>query len=283
VIVIGRNVNYKQFAGESYFSSVSDAKSAIKKNSSNAYVVIDLAYTSVPNTSYDDPVKDFSENLNNVINHLLFVEEIGAEKYIYVSSGGTVYGNVNADIITEDASNFPLSPYGITKMACERYVHLYNKTHNIFTCILRPSNVYGPGQKPFRGQGFIATALGLAYKNLPVTIYGTGSQVRDNIFIDDFCRGVFDVIEYGENGGIYNVSEGKGMSNLEVLNNIQQLVKGDLIELEKKYLPERKFDVQKNVLDYSRLSALNNWRPEISFEEGLKKTALWIKQFLNEH
>jgi len=285
VTVIGRRTEYTKVADELYYSVTDGGLERLnsKLDPSLFYVIIDLAYTSVPNTSYDDPVKDFSENLGNVIRHLQFATQIRTHKYIYVSSGGTVYGNVPDSPIREHAENFPLSPYGITKMACERYVHLYHKTHGLDVQIVRPANIYGPGQIPFRGQGIVATALGLAYKGEPVRIFGDGSHERDYLYIDDFCRALSDVIHYGLSGEIYNVGSSAGLSINQVVDHINLLLSSEGLTLQRQYLPGRPFDVHSNVLDCSRLRALAGWKPQTGFEQGLTITQQWIKAYLEQN
>jgi UDP-glucose 4-epimerase len=212
-------------------------------------IVVDFAYSTVPQTSFDNPVKDFSENLSAVIRHLEFALTIKAFKYIYISSGGTVYGNNSKKLINEESLTTPISPYGISKLACERYVCMYHTAYGLNTCIVRPSNIYGVGQKPNRGQGFISTALALAHENKPVKVFGDGSKVRDYLYVDDFCKALFQVITKGEFGKVYNVGSGNGHSVNEVIQVINEIICKEGRNLEVEYLPERPFDVNYNVLD----------------------------------
>ena len=249
--------------------------SELLKIDNKQIVIVDFAYTSVPNSSFIDPVKDYSENLYNVIRHLEFAKQLPKATYVYISSGGTVYGNTNNTLpIKEDYSNIPLSPYGITKLACEKYVLMYKEVYGLNVKIVRPSNIYGPGQKPFRGQGFIATAIAKILKNEPIQIFGNGLQVRDYLYIDDFCKVLKDIATAGQNGEIYNAGTGIGKTLNEILDTIKTLLD---ISIPVNYLPFRPFDVFYNVLDSSKISALNNWHYSAPLEEGLKKTIEWIK------
>jgi UDP-glucose 4-epimerase len=216
------------------------------------WIALDLAYTSVPNTSFTDPIKDFSDNLYLVNRHLEFMEALKVKRYIYISSGGTVYGEPVRIPIPETAGNFPLSPYGITKMAAERYVYMHHRVYEFPAIIVRPSNIYGPGQIPFRGQGFIATALGLAVKGSPVQVYGNGDQERDYLFIDDFCSGIDAVVSKGKPGEIYNLGSGNGLSLNRIVETINELITSDGTYLPKTYQPARPFDVKQNVLDCTK-------------------------------
>lgn len=242
----------------------------------NKLVVLDFAYTSVPNSSSKDPVKDYSENLYNVIRHLEFVRQLPNAEYVYISSGGTVYGNpVKHEPIREDHSNSPLSPYGITKLASEKYVLMYKEVYGLNVKIVRASNIYGPGQKPFRGQGFVATAIAKILLKQAIQIYGDGSQVRDYLYVEDFCIVLHDVITMGCNGEVYNLGSEIGKS----LNEIIEIIKINTGEnFYTEYLEARLFDVHYNVLDSSKVSKLNNWSFSTPLNYGIRKTIKWVSE-----
>ena len=285
IVTIGRSLNVPTLDQEEYFSVAEYSYKQLEEilAAKDFSAVIDLAYTSVPNTSYEDPVKDFSENLTNVIRHLEFARVVKARKFIYVSSGGTVYGDSQQKLFTEDSPNFPLSPYGVTKLACERYVYLYHRIHGVPSIIIRPSNIYGPGQKPFRGQGLISTALGLAWKGEPIHIFGKGEHVRDYLYIEDFCAGLLETIRYGVPGEIYNLGSGYGVSIGEIIDHINGVLGREGLHLTRKFLPERPFDVHFNVLDNKKVAAISNWQPETDLESGITQTWKWIKEYLKQH
>ncbi len=247
--------------------------SKILKSNGN-HIVIDFSYTSIPNTSFQDPIRDYTENLYNVIRHLEFVKQLPNSLYIYVSSGGTVYGNPLRDKpVSEEHPNIPLSPYGITKLSCEKYVLMYREVHGVKTKIVRPSNIFGPGQKPFRGQGLIATAIAKMRQGHSIQVFGDGQHVRDYLFIDDFCEALYDIIKYGAND-TYNIGSGIGLSINQLLLEIAEAV-GLPLSVER--LPERPFDVRYNVLDVSKLRSLNNWRQCININEGISKSIKWLQ------
>lgn len=283
---IGRTLNVPLTESEEYFSVREYSYKQLQEILGHTVyaAVIDLAYTSVPNTSFDDPVKDFSENLYNVIQHLEFTQTLKGSRYIYVSSGGTVYGDSEANQpFHEEDPNFPLSPYGITKLACERYVYLYHRIHGMNTVIVRPSNIYGPGQRPFRGQGLISTALGLILKGEPIHVFGKGDNVRDYLFIDDFCAAMVDVLDHALPGGVYNIGYGEGHTILDIIHYAEKAVSASGFEMDIKYNPDRPFDVKYNVLDREKISSLNNWQPVTTLEAGITKTWTWIKEYLKDN
>ncbi len=278
VVVVGTRETYHPVGNEKYVKSIDEVTQCVGLDRCANLVIVDLAYASVPNTSFEDPINDFSRNLYNIIKHLEFAKYVKCRRYVYVSSGGTVYGDSKNVLLKEEDSNYPISPYGITKMACERYVQMYHVVHHLNTCIIRPSNVYGPEQKPFRGQGFIATTLALILLNKPAMIFGNGNIVRDYLFVKDFCSGVLDVILYGANGQTYNLGYGRGHSINEAIETINVVVSKEERHLNVCYKDDRPFDVKTNVLDIKKIQKLNGWRPEISFEKGIGITWQWMKK-----
>ena len=133
--------------------------------------VIHLAYATVPNTSFENPLADMLQNLPSTVQ--LFSEAaVRGATLVLVSSGGTVYGEAIDLPIREDHPTRPISPYGVTKLTLENYAHLYAVTHGLkFVCI-RPSNAFGAGQRPFVGQGFISTAMASVMRGQPIRIFG---------------------------------------------------------------------------------------------------------------
>lgn len=248
-------------------------------SSQSVDIIFDFAYSSVPGTSYKDPVKDFSDNLSNIIRHLDFARRFKDVRYVYMSSGGTVYGDSSEyQAFREEDANLPLSPYGITKLACERYVHMYHKLHGLDAVIARPSNIYGPGQQPFRGQGLIATAFGLGAKGEPVQIFGDGEHVRDYLYINDCCEALFALAQLGRSGHTYNIGAGSGMSIRDLIDQIAGVLNRSGLKLEVQAQPQRPFDVHYNVLNIDKITADTGWRPVVDLEAGLTDTWKWIQQ-----
>lgn len=241
-------------------------------------IIVDFAYTSVPKTSFTDPVKDFTENLYNINCHLAFASSLPNATYVYISSGGTVYGNVDKkEPISEKSDNYPLSPYGITKLASEKYAFMHRQIHELDIKIIRPSNIFGPGQRPFKGQGFIATALAKIFQRQAVQVFGSEETIRDYIYIDDFVNALNTIISEGKEGEIYNVGTGIGISISDVLSCIEKTIG---YEVAINHLPTRPFDVSYNVLNIDKLKSLS-WQNAFSFEYGVNQTAKWIKDFLD--
>ena len=277
IVIVGRSKDVPVGTNEHYFPA-SDLERLERECAGRRFAaIVDLAYATVPSTSFEDPVRDFSVNLGSVIRHLELARKLPTDRYLFVSSGGTVYGNAGSGAVSETAANSPRSPYGITKLTCEHYARLYYRLHGVPACIVRPSNIYGPGQVPFRGQGLVATAFGAARIAQPLSIYGDGSQVRDYLFIDDFCAAFADIMQMGEPGEVYNLGSGEGVSVKALLDAVSQIAGRDGKSLQIDWRDARPFDVDCIVLDSSKLRQLTGWQSQTSLGDGLEATWSWIK------
>ena len=180
VSVLGRKVapNYELPEGVTYISGDFGQRELLGNLLDSHQEVIHLAYSTVPNTSFENPFADLLQNLPPTVQLFSEVADRG-RKLVLISSGGTIYGEAIKLPIREDHSTKPISPYGVTKLTLENYAHLYGVTHGLkFVCI-RPANAYGVGQRPFVGQGFIATAMASAMRGQPIKIFGqSGNHTR---------------------------------------------------------------------------------------------------------
>jgi UDP-glucose 4-epimerase len=237
--------------------------------------VIHLAYATVPNTSYDNPLGDLLENLPPTVQLFALAAEFGL-RLVHLSSGGTVYGEAAVLPITEDHATHPISPYGVTKLTLEKYAHLYAVTRDLDVVCVRPANAYGEGQRPFTGQGFIATAMASVFRNEPVRIFGARGAMRDYIHVQDIASGILAALDRGEAGSVYNLGSGIGRSNLEVVKAMAPLLQEAGYTVRTTHEPERPFDVRANVLDSGRLTGHTGWQPVVGFEDGLSRTRDWL-------
>jgi UDP-glucose 4-epimerase len=241
--------------------------------------IIDLAYATVPQTSFSDPIFDLQANLApsvGLIEEALQLKSL--RKILIVSSGGTVYGPVTHLPISEDVPTAPVSPYGITKLTIERYALMYYRLQGLPVTIVRPANAYGAGQKPFTGQGFIATAMGHILNRSKVTIFGENGTIRDYIHVQDVASGILAALEKGVIGDIYNIGSGMGRNNREVLSVIHPFALRDGYQIQIELAAQRQFDVPANILNFGRLLAHTGWLPKVSFEEGVAEMWLNIAQ-----
>jgi len=240
--------------------------------------VIDLAYATVPKTSYENPVQDILENLPPVVHLLDIASQYSLKKILLVSSGGVIYGHTDKTPIDEDQATNPISPYGITKLAVEKYARMFHVTRDLPIVCVRPGNAYGETQKPFSGQGFIATAIASILKESTLELYGEVGTIRDYIHVQDVAEGILAALSNGRPGSVYNIGSGEGRSNRDVLNALCPLAKSQGLEIIVNTRSIRKFDVPVNVLDYSKLNRETGWKAKISFKEGLQRTWDWFQK-----
>lgn len=240
--------------------------------------IIDLAYATVPQTSFDDPVLDVLSNLPVTVRLLKLASEGVLRRVVLVSSGGTVYGSAVRLPIDESHPTNPISPYGITKLAIEKYSLMYHALRGLPIVIVRPGNPYGPSQMGNLGQGFVGAAIYATIVSKPVRIFGERGTVRDYIYITDLVEGIVAALDKGAPGEIYNIGTGVGMDNREVLDQIGLRARADGLEPLLVSEPTRPFDVAANVLSSAKLTYISGWRPRFSFEEGLADTWLWARK-----
>jgi UDP-glucose 4-epimerase len=239
--------------------------------------VVDFAYSSVPQTSFEDPVRDVLDNLPFNVALIKMASERSLEKFLFVSSGGTVYGHPVRLPIDEAHPTDPVSPYGITKLAVEKYGLMYWRSKRLQFVAVRPGNPYGPGQLGHRGQGFVATAMQQVLEGGTVTIFGERGAIRDYIYVDDLASGILAALEYAAGGSVLNIGTGLGIDNRQMVNAIGTLVRRDGMQLDVRTALARAFDVSANVLDSSKLRDISGWQPEVALETGLEKAWAWIK------
>jgi UDP-glucose 4-epimerase len=185
-------------------------------------LVVHLASTTVPGTADMDPIADIETNLVPSVRLLQQMRALSVERLLYLSSGGTVYGNARTVPIPEDHEREPLSSYGIVKVAIENYIGSFAARAGIKSLILRPSNPYGPRQGHIGVQGVIATFFQRMVNGEPIKIWGDGENVRDYIYIEDLVRFMTLGVERSLTG-VFNVGSGQGSSVNEVLAVITEV------------------------------------------------------------
>ena len=247
----------------------------VAKALAGATVLLNLIHTTVPGSSMKDPAYDVTSNVANAARWLGLLGETSVRKVIYFSSGGTVYGAPEQTPITEDHPTNPLTSYGITKLAIEKYIAMYAQFFGLDYRIVRPSNVYGPGQRLHYGQGVIGIMASRALRGEALEVWGGGTDKRDYLFIDDLVSALVKLLEYRGAKRVFNISSGAGHSVLDVIEALRTHIK-PFPEIE--YLPARAFDVPVNILDSSRLRHETGWEPAVAFEEGVRRTVEWIRK-----
>jgi UDP-glucose 4-epimerase len=179
-------------------------------------IVVHLLSTSIPGTSNDDCVKDIETNLIGSVKLLESMKRNDCKKIIFISSGGTVYGNPIIVPTPEDTELRPICSYGITKVAIENYIYMFHKLYDLEYLIFRVSNLYGARQNNERQQGIINTLLNKISNNEEITIWGNGNIIRDYIYVEDFCNLIQKAITL-KISGTFNAGSGIGISVNEII------------------------------------------------------------------
>lgn len=238
-------------------------------------IVVHLASTTTPGSSAASPVHEAEENVLPALRLLQVLAEFEPIRLVYVSSGGTLYGNPAVLPVPEDQPLWPLSNHGVGKVAVEGFLRVYGGQHGERVAVLRPSNVYGPGQVLRKGFGAIRTMLEHARRGTAMEFWGDGETVRDYLFVEDWVEACWRLLAPGAPMGVYNVGVGEGCS-LNTLRAVVERVTGR--ELRVRWMPARAVDVRGVVLDSTRLRTATGWAPQITLEEGIQRMWDWLEE-----
>ena len=227
--------------------------------------VLHLAANSSLQKGIEDPVYDAENNIIGTLNVLQAMKEHGCKRIVFASTSA-VYDPWGSSFFTEISSVKPITPYGVSKLACENYIRI----SGLDFVILRYGNVYGPGQKPLGENILIARALSHMIDGEPFKINGDGEQVRDWIFVEDVAKANLKAIENEYNFvGTLNISSGMGHS----INTIIKMLKHETgFEGEIEHGPTIGGELREVVMDNSNAVKLLGWDREVHLEPGLKRT-----------
>jgi UDP-glucose 4-epimerase len=239
-----------------------------------ATYVFHLVSSTNPAISANDPFIDMDTNVRGSIELFELCVEQGVKKVIFLSSGGTIYGDVDADIISETIIPRPRSPYGIGKLTIENYLRYFKFTHDLDYIVYRVANPYGPGQNIQGTQGVVPIFINKFINKEPITIFGDGSMSRDYLYIDDLTRMISGSFESDAKYDVYNLGSGVGETVNQIVDAIE---KSSGIVPKKVFIDKPLVFVNKSVLDISRFVNEFNIKPETSLDEGIKKTWEYVK------
>lgn len=248
---------------------------AVREALVDVEVVFHLAWSTIHEVATREPVQDIETNLAPSVQLIDQCCSSGVRRVVFFSSGGTVYGPTQHLPITEEQPTNPINAYGITKLAVEKYLHMYHHLYGLEYVILRPSVPYGPGQDPRRRQGAVNVFLYRAARGEPIEIWGDGSVVRDYFHISDLVSAAVQAatVQGLEGERVFNVGGGQGHSLNDLVEVIRK-VAGRRVTVE--YQPGRRFDVPSVVLDTSRAATILKWSPQVGLSEGVERTWKWV-------
>lgn len=202
--------------------------------------------------------------------HLIDVAELcaahGVKKFIFLSSGGAIYGRTLADKIGEDHPTLPISNYGLGKLVSEHGLRMIANNSSMCTVSLRVSNPYGLGQIVKGAQGFVAALVNAARTSAPLEVWGDGSIIRDFIYVDDVVSAITTTIMKDLDSCVINIGSGQGVSINQLIETARNVWDTEFGVI---YKPGRGVDVPKVVLDVRRAKETLCWEPKCSLERGL--------------
>lgn len=228
--------------------------------------------------SVDDPRRDAATNISGFLNLTEGAREAGTRRFVFVSSGGVVYGEPEDRPTPETAPKQPLSPYGVTKLSGEYYLNYYRRVHGIEYAAVRYSNVYGPRQDPHGEAGVVAIFCNRLLGGEGLTVFGDGEQTRDYVFVKDVVAANLLVSELpladapGLDGPAFNVGTGHETS-VNRLADILESVAG--LHPGRDYRNARPGELRHSCLDASKLRD-RGWSTQWTLEEGLRETYEFI-------
>lgn len=225
--------------------------------------------STTPASSEDDPTVEVYTNLAASIVLFELAVEAGIRKMFFASSGGAIYGDQTSERITEETLPQPISPYAIGKQAVEGYLRYFQRKHGLDYVSFRISNPYGPRQHPNKKQGVIPIFLHHIAKNLPITVLGDGSMMRDFVYVEDVVLMVAETVDRTLNHAIYNIGSGHSTTVNEVLALAAEITGRDIVV---QYAPRPVTFVERSVLDVDRYSSEFGRTATVSLREGMENT-----------
>jgi UDP-glucose 4-epimerase len=250
--------------------SVHDIREAVR----GVDAVMHLVSTTLPKSSNDDPIYDVQSNLIASLQLLQVMVEEQVRRVVFISSGGTVYGKPQYLPIDERHPTEPMVSYGITKLAIEKFMVMFQHLHGLKPVILRVTNPYGERQRVETAQGAVGVFLDRIIRGQPIEIWGDGSVSRDYIHVSDVAQAFASALTYEGSQVVFNVSTGKGTPLTELLKIIGAVTG---LPVNAQFKPARPFDVPMSVLDNTLAQAQLGWKPVVSLSDGIARTAVWMK------
>lgn len=240
--------------------------------------------------SVREPGFDAEVNIVGLINVCAAAVRTGGRRVVFASSGGVLYGNVSSPAPEETPAN-PVSPYGISKWAGEKYLQFFQRDQGLSAIALRYANVYGERQNPHGEAGVVAIFCTRLLNGESATINGDGKYLRDYVHVSDVVQANVLALESQTSGfEAMNVGTGRGTDVNELAAALRhhcqnELRRRGLTEPLPEFLhgPERAGDLRSNLVDSRKAAKLLNWTPQVRLDRGLEQTAAWFAEKLLNH
>ena len=224
--------------------------------------------------SVAQPLFDADINILGSINLLEIAKDFQVKRFIYISTGGAVYGEPESLPCDESHPINPICQYGASKHTVEHYLYMYNVNYGLKYTVLRYPNVFGPRQDPHGEAGVVAIFTGRMLAGEEVTIYGDGDQTRDFVYVGDCAQANLLALTVDHEPGIYNLGWGRPTSINEICSVLVNITS---YSLPVQYGPAKVGETRHIYLDASKAKRDLGWAPTITLEEGLEKTVDYFR------
>ncbi|MBI5682098.1 MAG: NAD-dependent epimerase/dehydratase family protein [Deltaproteobacteria bacterium] len=223
--------------------------------------------------SVEDPVFDARTNIIGMLNLLENSKRCGVKKVIFASTGGAVYGEQERFPADEKHPTMPLSPYGVSKLAGEKYLYYYKANFGIDYCILRYANIYGPRQDPHGEAGVVAIFIQKMLKGEQPIINGDGKQTRDFVFVKDAADANIKALSFS-GSDVFNIGTGIEADVNYIFNELARFAG---VHCKEVHVPAKDGEQRRSVIDAARAEKVLGWKPQVPLNEGLKETVEYFK------
>jgi UDP-glucose 4-epimerase len=225
--------------------------------------------------SVEDPLFDADVNVLGSIKLIELARKYGVGRFIYISTGGAVYGEPEYLPCDEAHPINPICPYGASKHTVEHYLYMYHELYNLDYVVLRYPNVYGPRQDPHGEAGVVAIFTGQMLKGDQVRINGDGQQERDFVYVADCARANLLALTTENANTIYNLGEGKATTVNQVY---EELKNATGYQLSAVHGPAKVGETRRIYLEASKAAQALDWRPSVGLGEGLAETVAYFRE-----
>lgn len=225
--------------------------------------------------SVAEPIFDADVNILGSINLIECARQFGVKRFIYISTGGAVYGEPEYLPCDENHPVNPICQYGASKHTVEHYLYMYKVNYGLDYTVLRYPNVYGPRQDPHGEAGVVAIFTGQMLRGEQVVINGDGEQERDFVYVEDCARANLLALQAEHGLGILNLGSGQGVTVNEIYNRLRNLTG---YQKEAIYGPPKLGETRRIYLDATKARHELGWEPRISLAEGLERTVSYFRQ-----
>lgn len=223
--------------------------------------------------SVANPMTDAEINVLGSINLLEAARQTGVKKFVFSSSGGAIYGGATELPTSEKYQAHPFSPYGVSKLSFEEYLHCYKHMYNFPYVALRYANVYGPRQSGKGEAGVVSVFAQKMLRGEKPVINGDGKQTRDYVYVDDIVRANMLALSPRAEG-VFNVGTGQETSVNEIFRKLKKLTNSSVRE---QHVLAKVGEERRSVLNASKAKKIMKWQPCVSLDVGLKRTVAWFQ------